>query len=116
VLPKSGNYLSRTELFDHSSLNTTKWKNVEFDIFSLHNRWNKKEVMALLREDVPTFTIIPFDVLFEVESAMEREKQLLEEANKQLYDTCVVQELANENLKGAFKEFNNNIMGFVVNK
>jgi hypothetical protein len=51
-----------------------------------------------------------------VESAMEREKQLLEEANKQLYDTCVVQELGNEKLKGAFKEFNNNIMGFVVNK
>ncbi|XP_046459086.1 galactosylceramide sulfotransferase-like isoform X3 [Daphnia pulex] len=284
VLPKSGNYLSRTELFDHSSLNTTKWKNVEFDIFSLHNRWNKKEVMALLREDVPTFTIVrdpvqvfksmfhylqpqfgkfygardihemvviiqngsspllnkragklfgrnqmawdmglspeifhdeiaiteeierldrEFDLvmvanrmeeslvllkhllnwplenvvhlnlnrrkpekssvvsieerevlsdwlaadvrifehfsrrfdervaefnrkhstmpaflsgLFEMESAMEREKQLLEEANKQLYDTCVVQELGNEKLKGAFKEFNNNIMGFVVNK
>ncbi len=58
MLPNSGNYLSRTELFDHSSLNTTKWKHVEFDIFSLHNRWNKKEVTALLREEVPTFTIV----------------------------------------------------------
>ncbi|EFX73028.1 hypothetical protein DAPPUDRAFT_110202 [Daphnia pulex] len=287
VLPVDGNYLSTTELFDHSSLDATKWKNVEFDIFCLHNRWNKKEVMALLREEVPAFTIVrdpvqvfesmfhfldpklhkfygvkdihdmiriiesrspvthqalsrrmdgmigrnqmawdmglspeifddeiaitkeierldrEFDLvmvanrmeeslvllkhllnwplenvvhlnlnrrkpeksfvlsaeerkvlsdwltadvriyehfsrrfeervaefnrkhstmpaflagLFEMESAMEREKQLLEEANKQLYDTCVIQELGNENLKGIFKEYNNNIMGFDVNK
>jgi hypothetical protein len=54
--------------------------------------------------------------LFKMDSAMKREKQLLEEANKQLYDTCVVQELGNEKLKGIFKEYNNNIMGFNVNQ
>jgi galactose-3-O-sulfotransferase 2 len=54
--------------------------------------------------------------LFEMESAMEREKQLLEEANKQLYNTCVIQELGNENLKGVFQDYNNNIMGFDVNQ
>jgi hypothetical protein len=51
-----------------------------------------------------------------MDSAMERERQLLEEANKQLYDTCVIQELGNEKLKGIFKEYNNNIMGFDVNQ
>jgi hypothetical protein len=54
--------------------------------------------------------------LFEMESAMEREKQLLVEANKQLYNTCVIQELGNENLKGVFQDYNNNIMGFDVNE
>jgi hypothetical protein len=54
--------------------------------------------------------------LFEMESAMERERQLLEEANKKLYDTCVIQELGNEKLKGIFKEYNNNILGFDVNQ
>ncbi len=58
MLPAQGNYLSVTELFDRKSLNKAKWKNVHFDIFSLHNRWNRKEVMALLKEEVPTFTII----------------------------------------------------------
>ncbi|XP_046459091.1 galactose-3-O-sulfotransferase 2-like isoform X2 [Daphnia pulex] len=287
VLPNGGNYLSTTELFNHSSLDATKWKNVEFDIFSLHNRWNKKEVMTLLREEVPAFTIVrdpvqvfesmfhfldpklhkfygvkdihdmiriiqsrspvthqalsrrmngmigrnqmawdmglspeifdddiaiteeierldrEFDLvmvanrmeeslvllkhllnwplenvvhlnlnrrkpekssvlsveerkvlsdwlaadgriyehfsrrfeervaefnrkhstmpaflagLFGLDSAMEREKQLLEEANKKLYGTCVVQELGNEKLSGVFKEYNNNIMGFDVNR
>lgn len=58
VLPKSGNYLSTTELFDHTSLNSTHWRNVNFDIFSLHNRWNKKEVTTLLREHVLAFTIV----------------------------------------------------------
>ncbi|XP_057368596.1 galactosylceramide sulfotransferase-like [Daphnia carinata] len=58
VLPEEGSYLSRTELFDHNSLNDTKWKDLNFDIFALHNRWNKKEVLELLREDVPAFTVI----------------------------------------------------------
>jgi hypothetical protein len=54
--------------------------------------------------------------LFGLNSAMEKEKQLLEEANKQLYDTCVLQELGNEKLDGEFKEYNDNTMGFVVDK
>ncbi|KAK4010378.1 hypothetical protein OUZ56_019524 [Daphnia magna] len=58
VLPEKGNYLSTTELFDRASLSATKWRDLNFDIFSLHNRWNKKEVVELLREEVPTFTII----------------------------------------------------------
>jgi hypothetical protein len=69
ALPAFGNYLSTSELFDHKSLHQTKWKDVKFDIFTLHNRWNKKEVMTLLQEAVPTFTIIRdpvqvFDSLF----------------------------------------------------
>ena len=64
VLPPLGNYLSKLELFNHKSLEAAKWKDVSFDIFSLHNRWNRKEVMTLLKEEVPTFTIIrdPVDV------------------------------------------------------
>ncbi|KAI9559184.1 hypothetical protein GHT06_015973 [Daphnia sinensis] len=58
VLPAEGNILSTAELFDHRLLNSTKWRDLNFDIFALHNRWNKKEVLALLREDVPTFTIV----------------------------------------------------------
>jgi hypothetical protein len=53
---------------------------------------------------------------FGFDDPMKREKELLGEANKQLYDTCVIQELGNEKLTGDFKEFNNNIMGFVVNQ
>ena len=64
VLPESGNYLSKTELFNHKSLANTKWKDLPFDIFSLHNRWNRKEVMKVLEDEVPTFTIVrdPVDV------------------------------------------------------
>ncbi|XP_057370034.1 galactosylceramide sulfotransferase-like [Daphnia carinata] len=58
VLPESGNYLSTTALFNHKTLNNTKWRNLPFDIFSLHNRWNREEVMILLNERVPTFTIV----------------------------------------------------------
>uniref|UniRef100_A0A0P5S7U3 Galactose-3-o-sulfotransferase n=1 Tax=Daphnia magna TaxID=35525 RepID=A0A0P5S7U3_9CRUS len=58
VLPESGNYLSKTALFNHRTLNNTKWRNLPFDIFSLHNRWNREEVMILLNEQVPTFTIV----------------------------------------------------------
>ena len=64
VLPPFGTYLSKRELFNHKSLEAAKWNGVPFDIFSLHNRWNRKEVMILLKEEVPTFTIIrdPVDV------------------------------------------------------
>lgn len=64
MLPDSGNYLSTTELFNHKSLAKTKWKDLPFDIFSLHNRWNRNEVMKVLDDVVPTFTIVrdPVDV------------------------------------------------------
>lgn len=59
VIPREGNYLSKTTLFHRSTaLKNAPWKNVEFDIFSLHNRWNYEEVTALLGKDVPTFTIV----------------------------------------------------------
>lgn len=64
MLPDSGNYLSTTDLFNHKSLAKTKWKDLPFDIFSLHNRWNRNEVMKVLDDVVPTFTIVrdPVDV------------------------------------------------------
>ena len=65
VLPATGNYLSKTTLFDHNSLNNTQWKDLNFDVFCLHNRWNRQEVMKILNEiTVPTFTIVrdPVDV------------------------------------------------------
>lgn len=67
VLPAFGNYLSTLELFDHRSFKnkTPQWKDVDFDVFCLHNRWHRKEVMAVLREEsVPTFTVVrdPVDV------------------------------------------------------
>ncbi|EFX80928.1 hypothetical protein DAPPUDRAFT_303767 [Daphnia pulex] len=58
VLPDSGNYLSTIDLFNHKSLANTKWKDLPFDIFSLHNRWNRNEVMKVLDDEVPTFTIV----------------------------------------------------------
>lgn len=58
VLPDSGNYLSTTDLFDHKTLAKTKWKDLPFDIFSLHNRWNRNEVMKVLDDEVPAFTIV----------------------------------------------------------
>jgi hypothetical protein len=90
------------------------WLAADVRIFEHFSRRFDERVAEFNRKQstMPAF----FAGLSEVESAMKREKQLLEEANKQLYDTCVVQELGNEKLKGAFKEFNNNIMGFVVNK
>lgn len=64
VIPKSGAYLSRKTLFQRSSLDSAPWRNLSFDIFSLHNRWNNEEVIALLGEGTPAFTIVrdPVDV------------------------------------------------------
>ncbi|KAI9559298.1 hypothetical protein GHT06_016087 [Daphnia sinensis] len=64
VLPPNGNYLSTTQLFNHASLNSTKWKDLDFDVFCLHSRWNKEEITKVLREEVKTFTIVrdPIDV------------------------------------------------------
>ncbi|XP_059351555.1 galactosylceramide sulfotransferase-like [Daphnia carinata] len=58
VLPANGNYLSTTQLFNHASLKTAKWKDVDFDVFCLHSRWNKDEIMKVLREETRTFTIV----------------------------------------------------------
>lgn len=59
VIPAEGNYLSKTTLFERTTaLKKAKWKDVEFDVFALHNRWNHNEVKALLGENIPTFTIV----------------------------------------------------------
>jgi hypothetical protein len=61
---------------------------------------------------ISTFLSDPFGL----DGPMKREKELLEEVNKQLYDTCVIEELGNEKLTGEFKDPNSNIMGFAINK
>ena len=42
--------------------------------------------------------------------------KLLKEANAQLYEQCVIQEVGNEKLSGVFKETNDNILGYVINE
>ena len=86
VLPPKGNYLSRAELFNRSTLADTPWNGLlEMDIFALHGSnyafrnpllklssftmfsgWNYDEVVALMGRTVKTFTILrdPVD-LFE---------------------------------------------------
>lgn len=53
-----GNYLSRTELFNKSSILNTPWGHFPVDVFTLHNRWNYNETLALLGSSVITFTIV----------------------------------------------------------
>jgi hypothetical protein len=92
------------------------WLAADVRIFEHFSRRFDERVAEFNRKQ-STLSISTFlGGFFDFDSAMKREKQLLEETNKQVYDTCVVQELGNEKLKGAFKEYNNNIMGFVVNK
>lgn len=57
VIPLKGAYLSRDEMSNHTFLEQVI-KGVSYDIFSLHSRWNRKEVMTVLDEDVPAFTVI----------------------------------------------------------
>lgn len=66
VIPAEGSYLSKTELFNRSILMDTPWAGLEMDLFTLHNRWNYEEVVALMGQDIRTFTILrdPVD-LFE---------------------------------------------------
>jgi hypothetical protein len=90
------------------------WLAADVRIFEHFSRRFEERVAELNRKHstMPAFLA----GLFKMDSAIERERQLLEEANKKLYGTCVVQELGNEKLSGVFKEYNNNIMGFDVNE
>ena len=45
---------------------------------------------------------------------MEREVQLLRDANERLRQRCVLDHVGNERLSGKFKETNDDIMGYVV--
>jgi hypothetical protein len=47
---------------------------------------------------------------------MKRQLQLLKQANDAVSKRCVLDYVGNEELKGKFKETNNNIMGYVVNQ
>ena len=90
------------------------WLAADVQIYEHFSRRFEEKVAEFNRKHstMPAFLA----ALFKMDSAMERERQLLEKAYKQLYDTCVIQELGNEKLKGIFKEYNNNIMGFDVNQ
>jgi hypothetical protein len=47
---------------------------------------------------------------------MKKELNFLEEANKQLYNRCVLREVGNEKLQGEYKWINDNVMGFIINE
>ena len=48
ALPLKLNYLSRKELFNRTTVTNTPWGKLKMDVFTLHNRWNHDEVMALI--------------------------------------------------------------------
>ena len=58
ALPAEGNNLSWADLFNRSSVLGTKWGQLPVDVFTLHNRWNYEETMALMGPSVNTFTIV----------------------------------------------------------
>ena len=66
VMPSDGNYLSRTDLFDKKVVDETPWSKLDFQVFTLHNRWNYEQVDLLMGPDTKYFTILrdPVD-LFE---------------------------------------------------
>jgi len=67
VAPPNNNYLSRGDLFNRKMVTKgTPWAKLEMDVFTLHNRWNHKEVMALMGPAARTFSVVrqPVD-LFE---------------------------------------------------
>lgn len=55
---------SKENLFDHHSIDGTEWIKHPVDIVSLRGRWNRNEVMIVLGQQVPAFTIVrnPVDV------------------------------------------------------
>lgn len=57
-MPLKGNYLSRTELFNRSSVLNTPWGGLPVDIFTLHNRWRRDQVMALMGPTTFTFSVV----------------------------------------------------------
>ena len=53
-------------LFNHNVTSDTPWASLEMDVFTLHNRWNYQEVVALMGPSVRTFSIVRHPVdLFE---------------------------------------------------
>lgn len=58
AMPLKGNYLSRTELFNRSSVLNTPWGGLPVDIFTLHNRWNRDQVMALMGPSTFAFSVV----------------------------------------------------------
>lgn len=58
AMPLKGNYLSRTELFNRSSVLNTPWGGLAVDIFTLHNRWNREQVMALMGPSTFAFSVV----------------------------------------------------------
>ncbi|XP_032798776.2 galactosylceramide sulfotransferase [Daphnia magna] len=58
ALPSGGNYLSRVKLFHRNSVLHTKWGHLPVNVFTLHNRWNYPETIALMGKSTFTFTII----------------------------------------------------------
>lgn len=58
AVPVYGNYLSNDTLFNRSAVFSAPWGGLDFDVFALHNRWNRDEVEALVGPAVPTMTIL----------------------------------------------------------
>ncbi|XP_057374784.1 galactosylceramide sulfotransferase-like [Daphnia carinata] len=58
AMPLKGNYLSRTELFNRSSVLNTPWGGLPVDIFTLHNRWHRDQVMALMGPTTFAFSVV----------------------------------------------------------
>ena len=114
ALPAEGNYLSRTELFNRSTVLSTKWGQLPVDVFTLHNRWNYEETMALMGPSMNAFTIVRNPV-------KQFESLYVYMGLDSLYGTDFknfIQALANEtnttntSLRGAYGIFGRNQMAF----
>lgn len=66
AIPAKGNYLSSATLFNKSVFLDTPWNSLQFQVFTLHNRWNYDDLIALMGYSTKIFTIVrdPVD-LFE---------------------------------------------------
>ena len=65
-MPYRGNYLSTEQLFNREIVTSTPWGKLDFNIFTLHNRWNYQEVIQLMGNETKLFSVVrdPVD-LFE---------------------------------------------------
>ena len=65
-MPFRGNYLSTDRLFDREIVTSTPWGKLDFNVFTLHNRWNYQEVIKLMGNETKLFSVVrdPVD-LFE---------------------------------------------------
>jgi hypothetical protein len=89
-------------------------------VSKLLNEEERQVLTDFLRLDVTIYQF--FKKRFEERIAnydsrrMAHQLSLLRQKNQELVDRCVINHVGNEKLEGNFKDSNNNVMGYIVNK